>query len=688
MEKIPQYLVNNPLVPRHVWRTAEWDDILAVVLLALTAAILVFDSSFFSKDPLQHLWYQHPQGVNLQQKSTTDINIAQQLKDQGKEIVIFYGTQSGTSHELARNLSHMIFQRFSKAAIVADLSEYDYDTLTDVPPNVIVLFILSTYGEGDPPDNATKFDEWLDKGSQKSLANLHFAILGLGNRNYKHYNHFAKKAQQVLESAGGSPITALSLADDSTGLTRGDFSEWATQLQKVFVDRCQMPEQPRPYESTLDITPSDPLGDSESITRPTVNPQSASKLKGPTSTIYSAAIASMTNLTPRAQRTTLHIEIDTSHLPRFKYSVGDHLLIWPENSAHEIQQLRQILRMDDAEMHRPLEIRSKDPETKVFWPQPVTIHALFKHHLDIAGLASRDLILALREFAPSQESKAMLDQMALNYRHLSTMRPLNLASILLQASSSIPTWNLPLPFLLDHVNPLKPRYYSIASAPAVSPRKIALTVAMREIRLGDKPPAPGLASGFFLQAQQQLLTSKLPESEKDPVPPNVWCTLRKSKFKPPASNMHPIIMVANGSGIAPFLGFLHHRLRKLEIEGGVGQMALFYGCRDETSHLYKDELERVHSAFGGQLRLVTAYSRTSGAGYVQDFVRAHGTAIEALLCEGQANVYICGSVNMAFSVRQELLRIFKNRRNWTDAQAQDFEGAQLRMRKWQLDVWG
>ncbi|OOF92996.1 hypothetical protein ASPCADRAFT_7945 [Aspergillus carbonarius ITEM 5010] len=146
-------------------------------------------------------------------------------------------------------------------------------------------------------------------------------------------------------------------------------------------------------------------------------------------------------------------------------------------------------------------------------------------------------------------------------------------------------------------------------------------------------------------------------------------------------------MIANGSAIAPFLGFLHHRLRKWEAEGGVGKMLLLYGCRDEASHLYKDELGRIQDAFGGQLRLITAYSR-KGAGYVQAQVRSNDRMIQEFLCREKANVYICGSVNMACSVREELLGVIQKKEGWTDPQARDFESSQLRTRRWQLGVWG
>ena len=76
------------------------------------------------------------------------------------------------------------------ANLVADLSDYDADTIAALPKSTLVIFVLSTFGEGDPSDNAAGLWDWLHKGQDAGLKlpGLRYAAFGLGNSNYKYYN--------------------------------------------------------------------------------------------------------------------------------------------------------------------------------------------------------------------------------------------------------------------------------------------------------------------------------------------------------------------------------------------------------------------------------------------------------------------------------------------------------------------
>ena len=65
--------------------------------------------------------------------------------------------------------------------MTADLSDYDPETIALVPDTNLTIFILSTFGEGDPSDNATAFWEWIEKANL-SLSNLHYMAFSLGNK--------------------------------------------------------------------------------------------------------------------------------------------------------------------------------------------------------------------------------------------------------------------------------------------------------------------------------------------------------------------------------------------------------------------------------------------------------------------------------------------------------------------------
>lgn len=78
--------------------------------------------------------------------------------------------------------------------MIADLDDYDAEHLASIPGNKVVLFLISTYGEGDPPDNAVSFCNSIEKMRKAGarLDALRFCAMGMGNKNYKFYNRVMK----------------------------------------------------------------------------------------------------------------------------------------------------------------------------------------------------------------------------------------------------------------------------------------------------------------------------------------------------------------------------------------------------------------------------------------------------------------------------------------------------------------
>jgi len=119
--------------------------------------------------------------------------------------------------------------------------------------------------------------------------------------------------------------------------------------------------------------------------------------------------------------------------------------------------------------------------------------------------------------------------------------------------------------------------------------------------------------------------------------PRIFCHLRKSKFKPPVSSPQPMIMIATGTGIAPFRAFLQHRVRLRKMGKEIGKMMLFFGCRNDAEHLYKEELSAFQQSLHDRLEVIVAYSRSqSDKCYVQDKIREHEQDLVHLIVELKA----------------------------------------------------
>ncbi|KAG9546032.1 hypothetical protein KCV01_g24415, partial [Aureobasidium melanogenum] len=167
--------------------------------------------------------------------------------------------------------------------------------------------------------------------------------------------------------------------------------------------------------------------------------------------------------------------------------------------------------------------------------------------------------------------------------------------------------------------------------------------------------------------------------------------VRKSTFKLPALASHPIVMVAAGTGIAPFRAFLLERARMQSIGRDCGPMYLFFGCRNQNQdYLYSSELASLQSQFGDLFTLVTAFSRPDeGKGvYVQHRIAEYAEDVCNLLTEGNANFYICGSAGMAREVLDTVGKELGTRMKWSEDEVKEFADKQKKFKRWQQDVWG
>lgn len=257
------------------------------------------------------------------------------------------------------------------------------------------------------------------------------------------------------------------------------------------------------------------------------------------------------------------------------------------------------------------------------------------------------------------------------------------------------SWSsLPLSFVIESLPPMAPRYYSVSSSSIVSPRSASLTAVVSPTPLPADPTQsiPGLATSYLSALMPSSISNfglTYPFLESGT---KLHAHIRKSQFKLPASAATPIIMVAAGTGIAPFRGFLQERARLRSMDREVGPMLLFFGCRDPgEDFLYSSEIEDMQNGvLRDQLSVITAFSRLPGQPktYVQDRVEEHAHRLCKLVLDEGAIFYICGSANMARDVTKRLGECIKSRNGWTDDELKAWSERQKKTHRWQEDVWG
>lgn len=689
----------------------EVDDILIFIILLAGSIAYVGRGVIWDKpDPYHNKWFERPQaGVTGLDITRSTRNIAQKLTETGYQAVIFWGSQSGTAESFAYNLARDCHLRLRLRALVADVSDYDHHTLAELSESQYAIFIMSTYGEGDPSDNSTSFVSWLQASPKVGLTNLRFAAFGCGNSNYKHYNAVIDTTVASLEVLGAEKILPVGKADEAQGTTDEDFLEWKPKILKELCNRLGLTECEPVYEPAINTVFDESIELSAVYLGEPMNPMATASLSGPSTSTVALPVSSIRELIDDRSglRSCLHLELDLSEHPQVKYKTGDHLMVRPVNPLSEVKALVDILGLTGREnipvMLQPIGSRVD----KINLPSPTTISALFSHYLEICAPVSRATVISLAQFASNSSAEKHLMAIAsdksvfnsfLGRNHINFSRLLRY----IQVTDSSATWtNLPLSFVIESLRPMTSRYYSISSSSITSPRRAAITIANNPQPLLENNSVliPGLTSTYlssFMSHGAPTPTALYPPLVNTALPTSasfLHVSIRRSNFKLPASLSIPLIMIAAGTGIAPFRAFLHERARLATLQGRrnpLGRMVLIFGCRHpDQDLLYREELEQMQSTLP-ELEIVYAFSRLEGQSkvYVQDRVTERQNELVSMLLEDDAALYICGSAAMAREVRCSLGDGVKRARSYDESGWNNWRKDRKRAKRWQEDVWG
>lgn len=585
----------------------------------------------------------------------------------------------------------------------ADLSDFDPESIEHIPQNKLAIFILSTYGEGDPSDNAGPFWDWLTKLHGSSLQSLRYAAFGLGNSDYRHYNRVVTVVDEALQRNQAQCLFPVGKADDATGSTGEDFMRWKGDLLAFLRKSLQLEDHEPKYDPRLSAIFDPSL---EPIDLHNGEPLSnKGRLDSP---IKPIPIKGCRELLQSGDRNCLHVELDLSSHPEISYKTGDHLAIHPVNPDQVVSSLIRALGLAGKE-YEPICIQSLDPAIKVTIPSPTTIHALFTYYMDICAPVQRELVRGLVEFAPTSETKESLLRVSCDGDTFSQFLDdnyLTLSRVLgLPAGAGGATWSrLPIEFLLENLPKTRVRYYSISSSSVLSPRAPTITalVSNRRLRGYGSLTIPGLATNYLLGVSQSLETSPIQSRHPagltyDFEGPSgclqggkVFAHIRRSAFKLPTLASTPLIMAAAGTGIAPFRAFVAERARLKSMGREVGEMLLFFGCRDPNEdYIYKTEFEDAKRVLRDKLQIVAAFSRATGRNkvYVQDKMLEFSGELNRKI-EGDASVYICGKTTMARDIEKTLGSLVGVMHSWNDSESQEWVTRMKRTGKIQEDVWG
>jgi sulfite reductase (NADPH) flavoprotein alpha-component len=538
------------------------------------------------------------------------------------KVTLLWASQTGNTESLTeRYATRLMESRFEiRTACMAD---YPVSALAKAQ---YVLLMTSTFGDGDPPDNAQSFWTQLSAGDAPRLDGVRFAVLALGDRNYDQFCGHGRRLDERLAAQG-----ALRLMDrvDCDGEYQQSADAW---LERIIV---RINEE----DAALHAVP--PGGMINAVVPgavPTKARPAASRL-----------VSNLRLNRQGAAKDTRYFSLNTSD-SGLEYEAGDALGVWPSNCPELVDELLTLSGL------------SADAPVNVAGAGDMRLADALGKHYEIARpgadalafIAARSSNGALRDLL-TPERKADLKQWLWGQQ---------LADVLHEFPVSLSAAEL-----TGMLKRLQPRLYSIASSPKAHPGEVHLTVSA--VRYNNaRRHRKGVSSTFLADRA----------SETD-VPVFVQ---KSAHFRPPHSADTPMIMVGPGTGIAPFRGFLHERRAR----GDKGRNWLFFGEQHAaTDFYYRDELEAMRDS-GVLTRLDLAFSRDQADKiYVQDRMREQGAQLWAWLEDG-AHFYVCGDANrMARDVDAALKEVVATHGGMSDEKAAEYVSRLAREKRYARDVY-
>ncbi|XP_006822355.1 NADPH--cytochrome P450 reductase-like [Saccoglossus kowalevskii] len=482
---------------------------------------------------------------------SNDPSFINKMRNSGKNMIVFYGSQTGTAEEFAGRLAKDA-QRYGMKALVADPEECEMEDLSKMGEieNSFAVFCMATYGEGDPTDNAQEFHEWLEDGTSE-LNDLKYAVFGLGNKTYENYNTMGKFVDSKLEELGGTRVFELGLGDDDGNLEE-DFvtwreSFWPTVCEHFGVEATGEEGSVRQYAVTVheDIPKEKIFTGEVARLKSFQNQKPPYDAKNP----YLSPVIVNRELHKGGDRSCMHLEFDITG-SKIRYESGDHVAVYPINDSELVNGIGDILSIDLDTVFSLLNV-DEEASKKHPFPCPCSYRTALSHYLDITSPPRTNVLRDLVEYASDPKDKEFIlaitsptPEGKKQYADWVLADQRDILTIL----RDLPSFRPPIDHLLEMLPRLQARYYSIASSPKLHPQSIHITAILVDYTTRTGRPAKGVATSW--------LKNKIPNG---PLKPTVPIYVRKSQFKLPFKPTTPVIMIGPGTGLAPFRGFIQER---------------------------------------------------------------------------------------------------------------------------------
>ena len=593
-------------------------------------------------------------------------------------VYLYFGSQTGTAEEFAETVAKDAPRAYFRTEVV-DLE--DFDPL-QFRKQKYAMFFVATYGEGDPTDNAMDFAKWLRTASPKDsgIEGLKFAVFGLGNSQYEHFNAMGRLVDARLEALGAERMRERGEGDDD-GTLEEDFDAWRATLwgdvcaDQLGVEIGDEDADGRPVERVDFDLKAVLLSGRRAVAdgRWTPAKEQMSRAGKAHFAAREARCVVARELRPstRDGGSTLHVEIELGEEESPAYQTADNLAILPENSRVQVESVARTLGLD-LEATFKLVPKPGRPGAKHIFPTPCTVREALTRYVDLNGPPKQRFLRSLSAYAEGAGDRARLARLAkdkVRFREEVVEPMLTIAEAIAQHVSL----TMSLEDCMQLLPPMQERLYTVSSSARAFPSRCHVT-AVAETRRGLPAAGScftdpllrdrtfhGACTGYLERLRRALDTSPDGVHAADGVDlTRVRCLVRASTFRAPRDPMIPMIMIGPGTGLAPMRALLQDRELLVQERGvgSVGDTVLFYGCKmRDLDYIYRDELAQFQAS-GALTTLLVAFSREQAEKiYVQHLLLRERAMVWDLLDARGAHVYVCGGAAMGRDVLQAILKV-------------------------------
>lgn len=538
---------------------------------------------------------------------------------------VLFATQSGNSRKVAKMLEAKANESHIPIKVL-DIADY--------PPHQIkkeknLIIICSTQGEGDPPLSAEEFYAYIHSNKAGKLEGLQYAVLALGDKSYVNFCKTGKDIDERLHALGAKRI--ISRADCDVNF-KPTAEKWINELVSALLAKGNQPRPSTniPYTASAGISTAE-VRNTDIFTR-----------EQPGTLVVSDII----HLNGRGSpKDTLHVEL-ADEKQQIIYQPGDSLGIYFRNNSQLVDEILNYLKCDGNEM-------------VIYQNVQMSIRECLEQKAEIT-LLNREFLTKLAEVSRKDEINAIVGDTAKLSEYIYGRDVLDV----LQEFKIKPKAQQ----LADTLYPIQPRLYSIASSPLYQEGEVHLTIGKLQYQFNQRQKA-GMCSNYVATELKtgDTVTAYVHENEA---------------FRLPSDNA-PIIMIGQGTGIAPYRAFM----QDIEARGRSNKTWLFFGNPHfTTDFLYQTDWQQWYKK-KMLTRIDLAWSRDQAEKvYVQHRLRQKAREVFEWIDEG-AHIYLCGGKKMGKDAQETLLSIIQEIKNISNDQAKEFLKNMKRQHRYHEDLY-